>query len=114
MQVISVDENNDIYIKSNGNLSISTDLQACIEACKTAVKTILNEQIYFQGQGVPNFQVLWKSNPNYKQAEAAFRNALLKVDNVTDIVSFEYEVNNNEFSYTAVIETTFGLGTVNG
>lgn len=112
MQTFSKDTNNDLYLDKYGNISISTDLQACIEACENAVSTMLGEQIYQTNEGVPNFSLLWNGVPNYAQAEIAIRNVIESVDNVIEVISFDYVANSNIFSYNATIRTNFGIGKV--
>lgn len=112
MITLSKDSKNDLYLNKDGNISLSEDLQACIEACENAVSTMLNEQIYQTTQGVPNFQLIWNGVPNFQQAEIAIRNTLESVENVIEVVSFDYVANGNTFSYNAIIKTNFGIGEV--
>lgn len=112
MRVIAKNKNNDLYMDSRGNLAISTELKACIEACETKVSTMLGEMIFFTEQGIPNFELIWNGNPNFLQAQMAIRRAILSVENVTDILELDTFSNDNTFSYTAIIQTTFGVGRI--
>jgi hypothetical protein len=114
MKVLSTNNNNDLYLNSSGNISVSDDLQAVIQACESAVKTQRGEAIFQVDFGIPNFSVIWNGNPNLIQAEAAIRATLLNVDNVLEISEFDIIVKDNIFSYNATIKTTFGEGTING
>lgn len=112
-RVFTVDENNDLIIASNGNLSISTDVAAIMQACAHAAKAQLTEMVLAVDQGMPNFQTIWNGSPNTIQFEAYLRRQLLAVEGVIDIVSIDTTVSDNILSYTAVIQTVFGQGTIN-
>lgn len=105
---------NDIFIGPNGNLAISTGLQAVLQACATAAKLQLGEAIYYVDNGVPNFQLIWNGVPNIQQWEVALTNVLESVVDVVDVLSLNVIVANNAVSYTAVILTIYGEGIVNG
>jgi hypothetical protein len=113
-QTLAVNENNDIYIGEDGNLALIFDIQGTLQACAHATKTILGEMIFAANQGVPNFQLIWVGVPNLQQYESAVRATLLSVDGVKEIVSFKYSLADNNLTYTAVIKTIYGTGTVNG
>jgi hypothetical protein len=112
MQSLGRGKNNDLYIDDMRNIAISTDLQACLEACESVASTMLGEQIYAQDEGVPNFQALWNGVPNFQQAEVAIRNAIESVENVEKILEFDYLNEGDEFRYNALIKTAFGVGKV--
>lgn len=113
-KVFTVDENNDLMLAGNGNLSISTELEATLQACEHAAKAQLAEMVLAADQGVPNFQTIWNGSPNVTQFEAYLRRQLLAVVGVTDVVSLDTNVSNNILSYTATISTIYGQGVING
>lgn len=104
----------DLYLDSYGNISVSYDLQAVLEECAQAAQTRLGELIYNVNVGIPYEQVLWTGTPNIEQFNAALRVAFLSIDQVTDVISLTMSQSNNTLSYTATINTTFGVGLVNG
>lgn len=122
MQTLSANVNNnipgvafdDIYLNAQGNISISYDLEAVLEACAQAAQTVLGEIIYNTNQGIPFFQTIWNGVPNVNQYTAALRSAFLNVPNVVEVVSLMTTQINNEFQYTAVIRTSFGSGGISG
>lgn len=115
MTTLARNENRDLYLDKFGNIAMSTDLQACLESCESAVSTMLNEQIYQMDEGVPNFELIWNGVPNYAQAEIAIRNIIETVDNVIEVIAFSYEIaESNTFRYNATIKTNFGIGVLNG
>jgi hypothetical protein len=107
---------NDLYIDPlSGNIATFRDLPAVLQACEHAAKTILGEMILNADQGIPYFQTVWNGSPNLVQFEAALRAAFLAVTNVVEVVSVISSVTTpNILSYTAIIRTTFGGGTISG
>lgn len=110
----SIDENNDIFIATDGRLSISVDLDATMEACQTAVQAQLGEMILAIDEGVPNFQTIWQGARNVAQFEAYVRRAIMSVDGVIEITEFNITVQENVAKYQATIRTVYGSGVLNG
>ena len=104
----------DIYLNSVGNISISYDINAVLEACAQAAQTVLGEIIFDVNQGIPFFQTIWNGIPQVQQYTAALRVAFLNVPNVVEVVSLMTTQVNNDFQYTAIIRTTFGTGGISG
>lgn len=104
----------DLYLNPYGNISVSYNLQAVLEECAQAAQTRLGELIYNTNVGIPYEQILWVGAPNIEQFNAALRVAFLSIDQVTDVISLTMSQSNNTLTYTAVINTTFGTGVVNG
>lgn len=111
---ISANSNNDIYIGANGSLSLSTGVNAVMQACQQAAQTQLGEMIYAIDEGIPNFETIWDGARNVPQFEAFLRQTILAVENVTGIESLEITIGANTLNYKAVIQTTFGTGVLNG
>lgn len=105
---------NDIYLDADGNLSLSYDIQAVLQACAQAAQTLLGELIYNVDQGIPYFQTLWIGTPNIQQFNGALRSAFLNVPNVLQVLSLITSQVNNTLQYTAVIQTTFGSSGLTG
>jgi len=113
-QTLAVNENNDIYLGKDGNLVVVFNLQGTLQACEHAAITILGEMIYQVDKGIPNFELIWVGVPNVQQYQAALRAALLEVAGVVEIVSFIVDISDNTLSYTAIIRTIYGVGSING
>lgn len=103
---------NDIYLDGNGNISLSFDLTAVLQACSQASQTLLGECIYNINLGVPYEQALWIGVPNFAQFNASLRIALLQVPGVIEVVSLITSQNNNTYVYNAMIRTIYGNGVV--
>lgn len=118
-KTVAVDQNNDIYLDSNGNLAIATGLTAVMQACQQAAQTLYGEMVLQIDQGIPYFQVVFVGTPNIAQFEAALRSAWLEVNGVTQVASVTIIQTGtnaveplNTLGYTAVIDTIYGQGTL--
>lgn len=114
LTTIAVDKNNDIYLDADGNLAISYDLQAVLQGCEQAAKTLLGEMVLNVDQGIPYFDVVWVGVPNIEQYNAALRTAFFSVPDVLEVVSLMIQQTNNTLAYTAIIRTSYGSGGING
>jgi len=110
----SINDVNDIYLDNNGNLAISTGLTALIEICKQYMQTRLGELVLNTTTGIPYFQSVFTGVPNIQQFVAAGRAALLSVEGVTQVLSFDVSMTGKTLSYVATIQTIYGQGVVNG
>lgn len=114
MRTISTDLNNDIYVGADGNLSMSTDIQAASETAQHFAATLRTEMIHEYDLGIPFFLSVFGANPSLPQYEAAVRQRILQAPEVIGILSFEATQDGDVLSYTATIQTTFGAATING
>jgi hypothetical protein len=107
---------NDIYLNSDGNISTSVDLQAVLENCSQAAKTLLGELIFSTDQGIPYFETVWSGIVNIEQFTSSLRQAFLQVTGVIEIVSLitSRGDNVNTLQYSAVIRTIYGSGALSG
>lgn len=112
IQTFTCNQNNDLFIGSDGNLAISKNLDAVLQACQTAAKAQYHEMIYAYDQGVANFETIWRNSTNIAQFEASVRAAIISVSGVTGISNFSVAVSNNVVSYSATIQTIFGTGNI--
>lgn len=103
---------NDLYLDADGNISLSFDIQAALQACAQAAQTLLGEMVFNVNQGIPYFQTVWVGVPNIQQFNAALRAAFLAVPNVVEVISLLTSQLNDTLTYSAVIRTTFGNGAV--
>lgn len=113
-QTFNTNSDNDIFIGSDGRLSIATGLQGVLKGCETASYAQLGEMVLATGLGIPNFQAIWVGVPNYQIFELYLRNALLSVMGVSSVKSLSISVKGDVLSYTATIVTIYGAGTIAG
>lgn len=114
LNTIAVNDNNDIYLNNDNNLYIAYNLQAALQGCEQAAKTLLGEMVLNINQGIPYFQTIWVGVPNIQQYNSALRTAFFSVDGVIEVVSLITTQQSNTLSYTAIIRTIYGTGGIGG
>lgn len=114
VQTFATNSNNDIFVGSNGNLSVLSGLNAVLAACVTASRAQLGEMVFAQTSGIPNFQTIWTGTPNYAIFSSYLRQVLGQVDGVIEVTDIQLSNANNILSYTATIKTIYGKGAING
>lgn len=114
VQTFSTNSSQDIFIGSDGNLSVSTGLQGVIDACETATYAQLHEMVLANNLGMPNYQTIWIGQPNYPIWNLYLRNTLESVAGVNSVKNIQISRGNNILNYTATIKTDFGTTTISG
>lgn len=114
MITIATDEDNDLVIGDDGNLSLITALPAATQTVAHYSQTLLNEMIQDFDRGVPFFIVAFGANVSIQQFEAAMKARILQAPDVTGIRSFETTQEGDVLRYTATIETIYGSANING
>lgn len=114
VMTFTTNENNDIFIGPDGNLSISTGLQGVLQACATATKAQLGEMCLATTSGIPNFQTVWVGSPNLAIWQKYLRTTIENVEGVIEVTELDVSVANNILSYTATIRSIYGPGEING
>jgi hypothetical protein len=107
-KTIATDSNNDMFIDTSGSVAMYTDVNAVLQSCEHAVKTMRGELVLQGDIGMPNFQLIWNGAPNIPQALSAARTALMAVPDVIGISELSAFVQNNVLYYNATIETIYG------
>lgn len=114
-QTLGTDDNNDMFLGLDGNVTMWTGEQAVLGGCATAAKAQLGEMIYASTSGMPNFEVVWVGVPNAAIFETYLRSTLSGSAGVTEVKSIAITIANNELSYAAVIVDDDGNEvTING
>lgn len=107
MRTLGVNALNDLYLDRTGNLAVAADLEAVRQGCEQAMKAQRGEMYFAKDEGIPTLQVVWdRYNP--VQFEAAAREALLAVPNVTKVLSINAAINGSTLVYTAEIQSLYG------
>lgn len=112
--IFATNQNNDIFATSTNRLALLRGLPAVLQHCRHAVEARRGEMIYARERGIEYLTNVFDGAPNVLQFEAQVRQAIVRIPNVVSIVSFESEIIDNRLTYTIIIRTTFGTGTVDG
>jgi hypothetical protein len=108
-QSLALNSNRDLYIGTDGNLTVKFGLDATLQNCATAMQAQYGEMMYRKLDGMPTRETAWdRYNPRLFEMSA--RAVLLKVKDVTDIVEFQLIRTENELTYIATIATIYGTG----
>lgn len=109
-----INAHNDLTIGNNGALTMVDQLQAVMNICEHAASAILNEMIYAQGQGLPDFQTVWNGAPYLSAWEMAFKRRMKKIPEVVSLESLKTWRSADTMKYAATIKTIYGTGEIHG
>ena len=112
--ILSVNENNDIFLTAGGSIAISRDLQAVAQQSRHAIKAQQLEMIYAADRGLNTFDSVWNGAPNLLSFEASARTALTRIPDIISITDFEASLTDSILNYTTTIRTIFGQQTIGG
>ena len=107
-KILGENSNRDLFIGSNNQLVVFTDLDAVAQACKSAIEAQRREMQFATQDGIPTEQTLWNGIANQQQFQFFCRQRLLKVEGVTAVLVFDTEIQDNTLIYNATISTIFG------
>ena len=108
MNSLAANENNDIFLDADNNIAQVTGIRAVAQNCATAMKAQFGEMIYAADKGLPTLQTVWDDFDG-ERFEAASRATLGEVPGVVFIRSFEYAQVGDVLTYSATIETIYGV-----
>lgn len=113
MRTLALTADRRLFIDNSGNIAQKRDLDAVMQDCETAMRAQAGEMFYNMDSGIPTRQTVWEVY-NPLQFTAAGRVTLANVPGVVRVLSFTTDRKGDLFTYTAEIETTYGLGVLNG
>lgn len=111
-QSIGLDANGDIHT-ANGNLVFVSSLSAVMQNCQTAMLAQRGEMMYATDTGMPTLQTAW-NNYSPQQFEAAARAVITAVSGVVSVLAFSAKLTDGTLSYSATINTIYGVSSING
>lgn len=111
---LGLNDKNDIYLGSDGNIVLLSGIEATASACGTISRSQLAEMVLTITQGLPNFKALWIGVPNLRIWQSYLLVALQNVKGVKKVNNLTLTQENNVLSYTATIETDLGSTTISG
>lgn len=113
-RLLAVNSNNDIFVTGSNRLAIVTDLDAVLQNCEHVMRAQLGEMIFARQRGIDYLNNVFNGNPNFLIFESQARNAILSVSEVISISNFSAAIVNDRLEYSATIQTTFGVGAIDG
>lgn len=103
---LALNENNDLFADSSGNLALVSGTDATRQDCETVMRCQAGECVLNLQRGVPTAATIWDEWLP-KQFEAAARAQLLTVPGVVSIQSFTLTRLGNVATYVAEILTIY-------
>lgn len=113
MKSFAMNSNNDMYIGTDGNLAIVSDIDAVMQNCRSAMQAQLGEMQFDTARGMPNRATVYDTY-NPVQFTAAGRTTLAAVEGVVSVVNFTVQRSGDTLNYSATIKTIYGTGAING
>lgn len=116
MTGIDVNENNDIFLDSNGNIALCKDIEAVKVSVSCATKTNYGEIVLDTNLGVPYFETIFVAHPDIELWKSYMKQAILAVPKVLGITAFKTYIDYQKslLKYTVLINTEYGQGEING
>lgn len=114
MKTFDVNGSNDLFTGNDGNLTIVSGEQAVKNVCAQYVKALRGEMLHKRDKGIPYWKTTFGRQADLPLFEAAFRERMREVSQVTAVVSFSATLSDNELNYVAVLQTEYGSITLNG
>ena len=114
MTGIDLNENNDIYIDSNGNLALCKDIEAVKNSVLCSCRTNYGEIVLDTRKGIPYFETIFTAHPDIELWKSYMKQTILSVPKVLGIVAFKHIIEKQILKYTVVISTEYGTEEING
>lgn len=112
MKILEENVNRDLFMGSNNQLGLLTDLPATLQACASAIEAQRGEMQYATNRGIPTHDTLWTGVPNQQRFQFYCLEALRAVPGVIAIKRFDTDIFDNTLEYEAEIVTEFGTGVI--
>ena len=114
MKTFNINGNNDLCLGNDGNLSVVQGEAAVKNGCSQYVKALRGEMLHKMDKGIPYWKTTFGRQADLPLFEAAFRERMREIPQVTAVVSFSATLSDNELNYVAVLQTEYGSITLNG
>lgn len=114
MRTIAVNENNDIFIGTDGNLVIVDGIESVTQRCEQAARILKEELPYAQSKGIPFFQAPFGDTSNLSLYESYLRQQYMAVQEVTGVKYIRFRFEGNELQYEAGILSIYGEANISG
>lgn len=116
MTGIALDETNDIYLDSDGNLALCRDIEAVKTSVACETKTNYGEVILNTNLGIPYFETIFTAHPDIELWKSYMKETILRIPKVLGIIAFKTYIDYQKslLKYTVVINTEYGTEEING
>ena len=94
---------------TNNDLQLVDDIDAIKQHLSIRLQTFLGEVFFDSTRGVPWFTDILIKNPSFLVVGEILKSQILDTDNVTDIISFNFDLEGREATLETEILTTNGF-----
>lgn len=112
MKILGENENRDLFLGSNNQLVVYTEIQATLQACRSVIESQRGELQFDILRGIPTEEVIWSGVPNQQRFQFFCITALRAIEGVNEISQFNTEIIDNSLRYEAKIVTIYGEATI--
>lgn len=109
---LQVNGNNDLYLPDGRNLTLLTNIDACVQDVRLNCLMRYTENIYDVNEGVKYFEYIFTPQQSYDDARRSLATAILANSDVININSLTMDISGNTLTFTAQILTIYGQATV--
>lgn len=114
MITLGIDNKNDIYINSNGNIVLKHDIEAMADIYVNKCQTNRGELVYNTDKGIQYFSTVFCS-PIYPDIfQNQLINELSDTKETIAVSNYNQEIKDGILSYTVDCHTTYGNFILNG
>jgi hypothetical protein len=106
---LQTDLNEDLYLVDGRNLAVLTGKDALVQSIRQATRMRTTENVFNVNEGVDFFGTIFSSPPDYDAARKSIADAILSVPDTISIEQLTITIGNNAFSYSANVQTIYGL-----
>ena len=104
-----------LVVDSSNSLSVLTDLEALVKKCEQRLRFFLGEWFLNTSAGIPYFQEIYANSINPALIIGLLNADLLQESDITAVneIDFTFDRETGKFTYSAKIDSIYGMGTVN-
>ena len=99
----------DIGIDSDGNLVMISNINQLVQFLRNKLIFIRGEWRYDIRVGFPYFEFVFVNQPNFLTIESIFKKAILETKEVTKLLDFEMNLENNILRVFFRVDSVFGI-----
>lgn len=90
---IKIDQTTQKFVLKDGDLVLTTGVEAIAQFVAQRVKTFLGEWFLDTTEGIPYFEKAFKKNPNIIEVEAMIKDVIMKTPGIIELTAFSFDFN---------------------
>lgn len=106
------EDTRDLIFK-DGKIELVNGIDVIKQNCGSVMRQQISELRFYSDRGIDFIDNVFDGTPNFQMFESQARNALLSVEGVTSVTSFDYFLSDNMLTYNAIVKTDKGSLKIN-